>query len=83
MDDGAGADDLLHLVLEVKGERDAKDDAKHDTMQKLWVPAVNGTGRYGRWSFLRLDGPYGIADSIQLHIRERAISASQTPTIAA
>lgn len=83
VDDGAGADDLLHLVLEVKGERDAKDDAKHDTMQKLWVPAVNGTGRYGRWSFLRLDGPYGIADSIQLHIRERAISASQTPTIAA
>ncbi len=69
LDDGAA--DPLHLVLEVKGERDAQDDAKHDTMRALWVPAVNGTGHYGRWDFLRLDGPYGVAQAIRAHLAGR------------
>ena len=68
LDDGAGLDDSLHLVLEVKGERDAQDDAKHSTMRSLWVPAVNAAGRHGRWDFLRLDGPYDVAESIRRHL---------------
>ena len=68
LNDGAGPDDPLHLVLEVKGERDAQDDAKHDTMRALWVPAVNANGRYGRWDFLRLDGPYDTAEAIRDHL---------------
>jgi type III restriction enzyme len=61
MDDGHCNEDPLHLVLEVKGERDAADDAKDDTMRRMWVPAVNATGRFGRWAFLRVDGPYDLA----------------------
>jgi type III restriction enzyme len=61
MDDGRGSEDPLHLVLEVKGERDAADDAKDDTMRRMWVPAVNAAGRFGRWAFLRVDGPYDLA----------------------
>ncbi len=68
LDDGAGPDDPLHLVLEVKGERDAQDDAKHATMRALWEPAVNAANRYGRWGFLRLDGPYDVAESIRGHL---------------
>lgn len=68
LDDGAGKDDPLHLVLEVKGQRDAQDDAKHDTMARLWVPSVNGAGRWGRWSFLRLDSPYNIDKAIRDHL---------------
>ena len=68
LDDGAGLDDPLHLVLEVKGQRDAQDDAKHDTMARLWIPAVNAAGCWGRWGFLRVDGPYGVTDAVRRHI---------------
>jgi type III restriction enzyme len=76
VDDGHGPDDPLNLVVEMKGRRDAQDDAKHDTMRSLWVPAVNATGRYGRWDFVRLDGPYGIADLITNHLAARAVAAT-------
>ncbi len=65
LDDGAGPDNPLHLVLEVKGERDAQDDAKDHTMRALWVPSVNAAGRFGRWDFLRVDGPYGVAEAVR------------------
>jgi len=28
-----------------------KDAAKADTMSKVWIPAVNNAGRYGRWEY--------------------------------
>ena len=68
VDDGRGALDPLHLVVEMKGQQDDADRAKHDTMRRLWVPAVNGAGRFGRWDFLSVNGPYGIADLITRHL---------------
>jgi type III restriction enzyme len=52
IEDGHGEDDLLHLVVEVKGYRreDAKD--KKITMDTYWIPGVNNTGRFGRWAFV-------------------------------
>jgi type III restriction enzyme len=73
LDDGGGEGDPLHLVLEVKGERDGRDDAKHDTMRALWAQSVNATGRYGRWDFLRVDGPYGLADAVRGHLAGRPV----------
>ena len=57
LDDGHGADDLLHLVVEVKGYRgeDAKD--KKLTMETRWLPAVNRLD-YGRWAFAELKDVY-------------------------
>jgi type III restriction enzyme len=54
VDDGHGPNDLLHLVIEVKGYRreDAKD--KKATMDTYWVPGVNNLGNYGRWAFAEL-----------------------------
>jgi type III restriction enzyme len=51
IEDGHGEDDLLHLVVEVKGYRreDAKDKA--ETMKTYWVPGVNNSGKFGRWAF--------------------------------
>jgi type III restriction enzyme len=72
LNDGRGAEDPLHLVLEVKGERDGMDDAKHDTIRRLWVPAVNADGRYGRWGFLRVDGPYETGPAIDLCVADRS-----------
>ena len=53
VNDGRGREDPLDLVLEVKGEHDEMDDAKHDTMRRLWVPAVNADGRLKRWGSSR------------------------------
>ena len=51
IDDGAGPDDPLNLILEVKGYRyeDVKD--KSGTMRTHWVPGVNNLATYGRWAF--------------------------------
>ncbi len=77
VDDGRGADDPLQLVLEVKGRQTAQDDAKHETMRALWLPAVNALGRFGRWDFVRVDGPYGVDEVIRRHLASRAAAPAQ------
>lgn len=60
VDDGNGAEDLLHLVVEIKGYRgeDAKD--KKATMETYWVPGVNNLGTYGRWAFAEFTEVYAM-----------------------
>ncbi|MDO9593105.1 MAG: hypothetical protein Q7I98_08005, partial [Erysipelotrichaceae bacterium] len=60
VDDGRGDDDLLHLIVEIKGYRreDAKD--KKATMETYWVPGVNSNGQYGRWAFAEFTEVYQI-----------------------
>ena len=60
VDDGHGDDDLLHLVVEIKGYRreDAKD--KKATMETYWVPGVNNLGTFGRWAFAEFTEVYPI-----------------------
>ncbi|MFO7661352.1 MAG: DEAD/DEAH box helicase family protein [Chloroflexota bacterium] len=50
IDDGRGPDDLLNLVVEIKGYR--KEDAKEkaNTMRTQWVPGVNNLKTHGRWA---------------------------------
>lgn len=65
----------INLVVEVKGQRDAKDAAKSDTMSKVWIPAVNNAGKYGRWEFLELtDIPYDIEDRLRAFVRAPAMA---------
>lgn len=58
VDDGHGPEDLLHLVVEIKGYR--KEDAKEkkSTMDTYWVPGVNHFSRYGRWAFAEFTDIY-------------------------
>ncbi len=51
VDDGHGADDLLRLVVEIKGYRREDAKEKKSTMDTYWVPGVNHLGIYGRWAF--------------------------------
>ena len=51
VDDGHGDEDLLHLVVEIKGYRGQDAMDKKRTMDTYWVPGVNNLGRYGRWAF--------------------------------
>lgn len=60
VDDGHGDDDLLHLVVEIKGYR--REDAKEKkmTMETYWIPGVNNLGHYGRWAFAEFTQVYEI-----------------------
>ena len=51
VDDGAGKEDPLRLVVEIKGFRneDAKD--KKAAIETYWIPGVNWLGVWGRWEF--------------------------------
>jgi type III restriction enzyme len=51
VDDGHGDDDLLHLVVEIKGYRGEDAKEKKSTMDTYWVPGVNNLQIFGRWAF--------------------------------
>ena len=58
IDDGRGADDPLHLVVEVKGYRAENVKLKSETMRTQWVPGVNNLGLFGRWTFVEFGDVY-------------------------
>lgn len=60
VDDGHGPDDLLHLVVEIKGYRGEDAVEKKSTMDTYWVPGVNRIGTYGRWAFAEFTEVYQI-----------------------
>ena len=69
VDDGRGEDDLLHLIVEIKGYRreDAKD--KKATMENYWVPGVNNHGRYGRWAFAEFGEVYAMQSDFEARVK--------------
>ncbi len=73
VDDGHRDDDLLNLVVEIKGYRgeDAKDKA--NTMDAYWVPGVNNLGTFGRWAFAEFkESVYAIAANFDALIERAA-----------
>jgi type III restriction enzyme len=60
VDDGRGPEDLLHLVVEIKGYRREDAKEKKSTMDTYWVPGVNNLGTYGRWAFAEFTEVYQI-----------------------
>ena len=62
IDDGHGPDDLLHLVVEIKGYRGEDAKEKAATMATYWVPGVNNLGAHGRWAFAEFTDLYQMQD---------------------
>jgi type III restriction enzyme len=60
VDDGHGPDDLLHLVVEIKGYRGEDAKNKKSTMETYWIPGVNNLKQYGRWAFAEFTEIYDI-----------------------
>ncbi len=60
VDDGHGDEDLLNLVVEIKGYRREDAVEKKSTMDTYWVPGVNHLGTYGRWAFAEFTEVYQI-----------------------
>jgi len=62
VDDGKGPDDLLRLVVEIKGYRREDAKEKKSTMDTYWVPGVNHLGTYGRWAFAEFTDVFQMQD---------------------
>ncbi len=58
VDDGHGEDDLLNLVVEIKGYRGEDAKQKKLTMETRWIPGVNNLGTWGRWAFAEFTDPF-------------------------
>jgi type III restriction enzyme len=70
VDDGHGDEDLLYLVVEIKGYRreDAKDKA--ETMRTYWIPGVNNSGKFGRWAFAEFTEVYAMEADFAAKVEE-------------
>jgi type III restriction enzyme len=68
VNDGYGEDDLLNLIVEIKGYRreDAKD--KKATMESYWIPGVNNLKTYGRWAFAEFTEVYQIETDFEAKV---------------
>ena len=70
IDDGHGGDDLLHLIVEIKGYRREDAKVKKATMDTYWVPGVNNHGHYGRWAFAEFRDVYEIQSDFETRVEE-------------
>jgi type III restriction enzyme len=55
IDDGNGDEDLLNLIVEIKGYRREDAKEKKATMEEYWVPGVNNSKKFGRWAFVEFN----------------------------
>ena len=70
VDDGHGDDDLLHLVVEIKGYRGEDAREKANTMESYWVPGVNNQKTLGRWSFAEFTEVLHIESDFEKKVEE-------------
>jgi type III restriction enzyme len=68
VDDGHGPEDLLHLVVEIKGYRREDAKEKKSTMDTYWVPGVNNLKQYGRWAFAEFTEVYQIESDFKAKV---------------
>lgn len=72
---GAFSDeDLLNLVVEIKGYRGEDAKIKKETMEVYWVPGVNNLGTHGRWAFAEFADVYAMqvdfAEKVKSHFND-------------
>ena len=70
VDDGHGENDLLHLVVEIKGYRREDAKEKKSTMDTYWIPGVNNLGTYGRWAFAEFTEVYLFEPDFETKVAE-------------
>jgi type III restriction enzyme len=70
IDDGHGPDDLLYLIVEIKGYRREDAKEKKATMETYWVPGVNHLGTHGRWAFAEFTDVFQMQDDFAAKVDE-------------
>ena len=76
VDDGRGGEDLLHLVVEIKGYRREDAKEKKAAMETFWIPGVNRLGSCGRWAFAEFTDAYAMQQEFEARVEALAAGAS-------
>ena len=58
--DGRGEDDLLNIIVEIKGYRGEDARAKKEAVEAYWLPGINSLKAHGRWAFCEFTDVYGM-----------------------
>ena len=82
IDDGHGPDDLLRLVVEIKGYRREDAKEKKSTMETYWVPGVNHLNTFGRWAFAEFTDVYEIESDFAAKIASNFNKMIESATVA-
>jgi type III restriction enzyme len=69
VEDGHGEDDLLNLIVEIKGYRREDAKEKKSTMDTYWIPGVNHLGTHGRWAFAEFREMYQIETDFEAKVQ--------------
>lgn len=83
IDDGNGEDDLLNLIVEIKGYRREDAKEKKSTMDVYWVPGVNNLKSYGRWAFAEFTEVYQIESDFEAKVESEFNKMIETVTATA
>jgi len=70
VDDGHGPEDLLRLIVEIKGYRREDAKEKKSTMDTYWIPGVNHLGTHGRWAFAEFTEVYQIEADFSAKVKD-------------
>lgn len=68
VDDGNGEENLLNLIVEIKGYRGEDAKEKKSTMDNYWIPGVNNSEQYGRWAFVEFCEVYQIESDFKAKV---------------
>ncbi len=71
VDDGHGPEDLLRLIVEIKGYRGEDAKEKASTMETYWVPGVNNLATHGRWAFAEFTEVYEIETDFKAKVEAK------------
>jgi len=77
LDDGRGENDLLNLIVEIKGYRGEDAKEKRSAVETYWIPGVNNLKSYGRWAFAEFSDPYEIEAEFHAAV-ERVLSRRES-----
>jgi type III restriction enzyme len=69
VEDGHGEENLLNLIVEIKGYRSEDAKEKKSTMDTYWVPGVNNLGTHGRWAFAKFVDVYAIKSDFKAKVK--------------
>ncbi len=60
-----GVDQLLNLIVEIKGHRRETEKAKQNAIRAYWIPGVNNLKTFGRWAFAEFTEVYGMDEELE------------------
>ncbi|BAM02324.1 BPTD_3080 family restriction endonuclease [Phycisphaera mikurensis] len=70
LNDGNGAEDPLHLLVEVKGYRTEDAKEKRQAAETFWVPGVNRLGGFGRWAFAEFGNVFAMQEDFAAEVEK-------------